>query len=121
MNITEYKFALACSNGDMPVTEAPIQDWVIDFAFTEACAHGHLQVAQWLLETYPAINVTSEVFQLASDNDLLHWLSHNESLFKSSCKNNDILLAQHMCDLCPDIYYFETRANKIINWHIIKN
>jgi hypothetical protein len=56
-------------------------------AFQHACAKGHLEVAQWLLQVKPDLNISAD----------------NESAFRTACSNGHLEVAQWLLQVKPNI------------------
>lgn len=56
-------------------------------AFSDACANGHLEVAEWLLQVKPDINISAS----------------NEDAFRMSCINGHLNVAKWLLQRKPDI------------------
>ena len=76
---------------------------VFSYAFKYACESSRLEIAKWLLQVKPDINI--------SDQD--------EYVFKNACTYNDLEIAKWFMELDYEKYYVRIFNDSIIEWSIL--
>ena len=127
-------FIELCLKGDLLLVQQCIQrnpnidNEVYDIAFYSACCKGHLQVAQWLLEVHPSINIFESAFRTAcgiGHLELAQWLlqvcptinisADNDKAFREACNfgylTGRLEVAQWLHSLKPYLYVIEYDEN----------
>ena len=87
-----------------------------EFAFRGACTNGHLEVAQWLYQIKPTLDISEEAFRNACYGghlEVAQWLYQikptlnisecNEYAFQCACGNGHLLVAQWLYQVKPTL------------------
>lgn len=120
-------FECACICGHLEIAQWLLNDCGIgcsrtekyDITFVDVCAGGQLNVAKWLLEIRPEIDIHYEedgAFSYACEYghlDVVKWLwdmcpdidirDADEYCFKCACRNGHLEIAKFLLEVCPDI------------------
>ncbi len=140
-------FYSACKKGCLKRVQQLYSDlhiYVYDYmeqSFTCACRFGHLDVAQWLLEVKPDIDVKYG-YRYALGNghlDVAQWISdvcpyinnnteHHEQAFRYACYNNNIQAAQWILKVNPNIniythndFAYKYAKSSLLKWIVSLN